>query len=119
MYFDNNSDIIDSRDVIVRIEELEELEELEEIEEDEKEELESLQALAEQGESYGGDWQYGSTLIRDSYFEEYAQDYAESCGAMNDSMSWPYTYIDWEGAANELQMDYTSIDFNGVDYWVR
>jgi len=119
MYFDNNSDVIDSRDVIAKIEELEEIEELDELDEYQKEELEALQALAEQGESYGEDWQYGVVLVRDSYFEEYAQDYAESCGAMNDSMSWPYTYIDWEGAADELRADYTSIDFDGVDYWVR
>ena len=27
--------------------------------------------------------------------------------------------IDWAQAAHELQMDYTSVDFDGVTYWIR
>jgi hypothetical protein len=59
------------------------------------------------------------TLIRDSYFKEYAQDLAEDIGAIQPDLSWPYNCIDWDQAADELQSDYTSIDIGGVTYWGR
>ena len=33
--------------------------------------------------------------------------------------NWPFNCIDWEKAAEELQQDYMSIDFDGVTYWMR
>ena len=38
--------------------------------------------------------------------EEYAQDLAESIGAIDSDASWPLSYIDWERAARDLMMDY-------------
>ncbi len=81
--------------------------------------LEALKALASEGEDYAPDWQYGETLVRDSYFVEYAQQLADDIGAGNAEYSWPTSCIDWEQAARELQMNYSSIDFDGVTYWVR
>lgn len=78
-----------------------------------------LRKLASQGECSTGDWQHGATLIRDSYFEDYARELADDIGAVPTERTWPMTCIDWEQAARELQMDYTSVDFDGVDYWVR
>lgn len=84
----------------------------------EAEELNALKALAEEG---GGspDWGHGEALIRDSYFERYAQELAEDCGMLKDTDSWPNRCIDWEKAADELKQDYFSVDFDGVDYWIR
>jgi hypothetical protein len=62
---------------------------------------------------------HGETLIRDSYFEEYAQELAEDLGYLQKNVSWPYDCINWEQAARELQQDYTSADFDGVTYWLR
>jgi len=109
----NFENVIDSRDVIARIEELEE--ETEDIEL--VEELQHLKALAEEA-SDSKDWEYGETLIRDSYFEEYAQELAEDIGAIPQDLKWPFTCIDWEEAASELQIDYISVDFGGVTYWI-
>jgi hypothetical protein len=89
------------------------------LDEDELAELESLRKLADEASSYAADWEYGETLIRDSYFETYAQELAEDIGAVSSSASWPNSYIDWERAAEALQMDYTSVDFGGVTYWIR
>jgi len=162
---DNSADILDSRDIIKRLEELEsEREDLqtaideareaydEAKEEDEKaqsdeegttmsehnldqveitmdeatesladwdnaDEYKNLKALAEQCEGYG-DWRYGETLIRDSYFTKYAQQLADDSGAIKDD-SWPCNCIDWEQAASELQSDYTSVEFDGTTYWMR
>jgi hypothetical protein len=116
----NMQNIIDSRDIIARIEELESRKaEGETLDDDEAHELEKLAELASEVEPYAPDWRYGSGLIRDSYFTEYAQELAEDLGAVNRDMSWPYTCIDWDAAADELKQDYTSVDFNGVEYWIR
>jgi uncharacterized protein (UPF0335 family) len=164
---DNLQDIIDSRDVIARIEELEGDQEalqeavtearevlddakhqcydnVEMIQEDNRlavseaqealeeaqqsledwngscdaEELKALKALAEEAES-SPDWNHGETLIRDTYFEDYARELAEDIGAISRDMDWPCNCIDWEEAADELKQDYSSVDFDGVDYWIR
>lgn len=137
----NNQDIIDSREVIERINELEaEREELAEAlsdaevgpeaqaanealqawdDSDEAEELKNLKSLADEAEGYAADWRYGEALIRDSYFEDYAQQLAEDIGAIDRHASWPGTCIDWKEAAEQLQQDYTAVDFDGETYWIR
>jgi hypothetical protein len=35
------------------------------------------------------------------------------------SNSWPYTGIDWERAARELQYDYSLVSFGDTDFWIR
>ena len=112
----NSDDLIDSRDVIERIDELEAMDEREDWEEDE---LTALRALAAEGQDYAADWKYGAALIRDSYFEDYAQQTAEDLGAISRDAAWPLNHIDWNAAAEELKIDYSSISFDGVDYWVR
>lgn len=137
MSIDNTDDLIDSRDVIARIEELETEEtdliaategddyrpsattELAEWREEYGAELAALRKLAEQAEGYAADWRHGETLIRDSYFTEYAQQLADDIGAVNADATWPNSCIDWERAASELQADYTAVDFDGVTYWIR
>ena len=113
----NSEDIIDSRDVIARIEYLESIEG--ERDEDEVQELIALKALADEASGYAADWTYGEMLIRDSYFEEYARQLAEDIGAIPSDARWPCTCIDWEQAARELRMDYTAVEFGDVTYWVR
>lgn len=123
----NSDDVIDSREVIEAIEELRAL--LADADEDGDEmadELAALEALADEGAGLA-DWQYGETLVRDSYFEDYARELADDigpsfcacCGSINRDAGWPMTYIDWTAAAEALQMDYTAIDFDGVTYWGR
>lgn len=78
-----------------------------------------LLALQDEAEGYAADWKYGEALIRDSYFKRYAMELAEDIGAIPDDAKWPCTCIDWDKAARELQMDYTSVEFAGITYWVR
>lgn len=165
----NTDDLIDSRDIIKRIEELEAVFTAEEISEangarpqpddsgepqmdattcgecgrawndalitdrtpapsarcpyesihDELAELDALRTLAEQCEGYAADWRHGETLIRDSYFQDYAEQLADDLGAIDAKAGWPNNCIDWQRAARELQMDYTAVDFDGVTYWIR
>ncbi len=85
----------------------------------EGEELAMLKALAEEGENYADDWNYGVALIRDSYFRTYAEELADDFGVVPKDVAWPMTCIDWRRAAEELKGDYTAIEFDGVTYWVR
>lgn len=156
----NTDDVIDSRDVIARIEELEEerqtlVDELDNAKETRADaedptsvladdtaeltelenavnlaedaitdwdaynadELKSLKALAEEAGS-SPDWEYGESLIRDSYFTEYAQQLLEDCGDLPRDLP-SYIEIDWEATARNLQVDYFSVDFDGETYWIR
>ena len=124
----NSQDVIDSRDVIARIEELEaEREAAQEEgkdalgiwEEDSGDELEALKALAEEGEANSPNWKHGETLIRESYFETYAREFADDIGAIDRNAHWPLCHIDWEAAAESLKMDYSDVDYDGVTYLVR
>lgn len=120
----NSEDIIDSRDVIDRIAELEATERDQEhehgefLDEDELDELNALRALRDAAQDYS-DWQYGAALVRDSYFRTYAEELADDIGAIEKNAGWPLNHIDWEAAAEALKVDYTSVDFDGVTYWVR
>ena len=111
----NYDDVIDSRAIIGRIEDLENFDDLDE---DEETELRILKTLTEEC-SYSPNWDYGEALIRDTYFKEYAMELAEELDLLKPDVSWPYGCIDWDKAAEELQVDYISVDFDGVDYWIR
>lgn len=140
----NNDDVIDSRDIIERIDELN-TDRAEWIEDggdrvigvvpgsdewlaadiawsnahpEEAAELASLEAFAEEAEQYSADWKYGATLIRDSYFRTYAIELAEQT-VPNLEAQWPHNCIDWDKAARELQYDYAGTTFDGVTYWIR
>lgn len=80
--------------------------------EENEDELNSLQSIVDDVGTEG-------TMVRDSYFEEYAMELAEDLGATKNTDSWPLNCIDWEKAAEMLQQDYTSVDYDGVDYWVQ
>ena len=77
-----------------------------------------LRALASEGESLA-DWPYGETLILESYFVTYAEQLAEEIGAIPSDAAWPCTRIDWEAAAADLRVDYTSLTFGGETYLAR
>jgi hypothetical protein len=127
---DLTDDIIDVRDIIARFEELEEellaaFNEQQELEDGEDAaEFNNLLVILEElkgnggDEQWRGDW-YPVTLIRDSYFTQYAQELAEDIGAVKADAQWPHTCIDWEHAARELQYDYTAVDIGDLTYWTR
>jgi hypothetical protein len=118
----NTADIIDSRDIIARIDELESYYNAEafadNLDEDEREELLVLKSLAEEAENVCS-WEDGETMIHDTYFREYAEQYADDIGAVGTENQWPLTHIDWEAAADDLQQDFSSVDYDGQTFWVR
>lgn len=126
--FCNTDDIIDVRDIIARVEELRE--EIEAYAEkmddwhanaDNVAELETLESLLSElcgnggDEQWEGDW-YPVTLIRDSYFENCMDEMLEDCGDLpKDLPSYLTITVDY----CTLQMDYTSVEYDGVTYWYR
>jgi hypothetical protein len=88
---------------------------------EEEEELFQLTRLQDQSEGYADDWNHGAQLISDDYFQKYAEQLADDLGYTGGGKtdSWPFTCIDWEQAAEELQQDYTQVDFDGSAYWIR
>lgn len=139
----NSDDIIDSRNVIARIEELErdlsdatqneagEWSSSHEFEgetrvidlTEEAAELAALKLLAAEGEG-SPDWHHGETLIHDDYFTEYTKELIADCYEMPkdfESGNWPWCHFtfDYEAAARDLKVDYFTVDFDGVTYWIR
>lgn len=137
----NMDDIIDSRDVIARIDELEgELRDLEDAADDaaddsaraaeilaeihawrtgeEGQELAALQALAAEASQYADDWQHGATLVSLDYWPTYAMEMVRDMGDLPKNLP-DYIVIDWEATAGNLEVDYTEVDFGGVTYLVR
>ena len=84
--------------------------------EDELEEIEK--DLAEVRDFYD-QFEGLSEGISEHHFEDYAIDLAESACGIEDSNTWPCNHIDWGSAIDELLMDYTEIEFNGVTYYCR
>lgn len=126
MKYDRTSpglDLIDSRDIEERRQELiserdsaESVEAWEDANPEDAEELKTLQDLCDECEGFA-DWKYGTALIRDSYFTEYAQDLADSLG-YKASNEWPGRHIDWEAAAEELKHDYSEVSYAGYTYYL-
>jgi hypothetical protein len=133
---DNTQDVMDSRDVIKRFEEItsevealaeeagQELDDfLKDNESDEAMEYKTLKQVCEDGEN-SPDWTHGETLISDSYFTDYIEELINDCYEMPkeiNSGGWPWRHIkiDFEAAADEAKQDYFEIDFDGIIYWIR
>ena len=110
-----DSDIIDSRDIIDRIEELESEDELTNLE---TEELNNLLVFQEECQ-YSPDWSYGETIIREDYFTDYIKELIDDCFPIPSELNsgewpWRHMYLDYEAAAEEAKQDY--IEFSGPNY---
>jgi DNA repair exonuclease SbcCD ATPase subunit len=81
-------------------------------------ELKALQAFAAEFEDYCPDWTHGVTLIRESYFTDYCEQTCKDCGYISDDFPG-WIAIDWDKTADNMRMDYTEGDFDGVTYLAR
>ena len=124
---DLTADIIDVRDIIARVEELAEDLTAYSAEAHAHPELVDEHAalcaimrdLAGNGgdEQWEGDW-YPVTLIRDSYFINYAQELCEDIGDIPKNLP-SYIEIDWDATARNIRVDYSATEIDGVTYWYR
>jgi rubrerythrin len=76
---------------------------------------ERLQALQELSEEVNLS---DAFLIHEDDFTDYTEDLCKDCGYISDDFpSW--IEIDWDATADNVRMDYTSVDFDGESYLVR
>ena len=118
------ADVTDSRDIIARIERVESDLDQARIDgndtTDLRAELKALEEFADEASEYAPDWHYGETIIHADYFTQYAQELSDELSPRDGAMAqWPFTHIDWEAAADELKMDYSEVEFEGVTYYIR
>ena len=85
----------------------------------EQAELDELYALRDEAQPLTDSWESGTTLVREDYFPAYAHFYARDIGRIEDEGEWPYDYIDWQAAADDLRTDFASLSFRGATYWLR
>lgn len=127
---DLTADVIDTRDIIARVEELESLKDDHEADPDgghwsdeDAQELRTLIDIMDDLKGYGGDEQwrgdwYPLTLIRESYFADYCQDLVIDCGGLPASIP-DYLVIDWEATSRNLKVDYSEVEIDGVTFFYR
>lgn len=113
-------DILNSQDVIDRMEELQDeinelLENSEEADPEVLEELKELEGFAKYA-SEVDDWEHEAYFIRDSNFTDYTRELAEDCYDI--PLEWPFRCIDWKQASEELKCDYSAYEFGGVTFWI-
>tara|TARA_R100000781_G_scaffold82105_1_gene50598 strand:- start:323 stop:664 length:342 start_codon:yes stop_codon:yes gene_type:complete len=107
----NSDDVIDSRDILDYIKDKDN---------DRDFELENfVRKFRAEHSDYDKaleDLEFGITFIRDNYFEEYMLDYFLQFNQVDEALVW---YIDIEAFARDQQYDYTSINFDGIEYWYQ
>ena len=101
------SDILDSRDLLKMLDK-----------EDDEERIKEIEDLIEEvGED---NFDMGVTFIRENYWVEYCEELAYDCGYLHKNDDNPlHYYIDWQGWADAVEMDYSQIDFDGDTYYWR
>ena len=63
------------------------------------------------------EFNFGTTLISDDEFRDYTEEFATDIGALGTKSDW--IFIDWDKTADDLKMDFSSVDYKGVEYLYR
>jgi hypothetical protein len=62
---------------------------------------------------------YGDYAVHEGAFTDHTEQLIEDvCGGI-DLRSWPGSCIDMERAADELKYDYSCVEWDGNEFWVR
>jgi|WetSurMetagenome_2_1015567.scaffolds.fasta_scaffold1749174_1 hypothetical protein len=81
--------------------------------ENEQEELEELRQLKS---DIGVDWGYSVDLIPEKEFNKYIQEEIEEEFDIPEILRGN---IDWQGVADDVQSDYSSVEYQGVTYYYK
>jgi hypothetical protein len=103
------SDIFDSRDLLDELKTLDK--------EDDEERIQQINDLIEEvGED---NFEMGVTFINKSHWVSYCEDMAYDCGYLDRQENPLHYYIDWQGWADAVTMDYGQAEFDGDFYYWR
>lgn len=89
----------------------------------EQEEFDQLQKILDElkgnggDEQWRGDW-YPVTLINSDYFTDYTEEMVKECYEFPREIPW-WIKIDWEETAENVKVDYTTIDIEDETYYYR
>jgi hypothetical protein len=122
MHYEFGSDILDLRDVLTnrRLLLKGNLDDVEFWDEEDQEYLAMVSELEDQlWTSLTAYIDHESTLILDSYFEEYARQVASDIHGIDEDMEWPFNRLDWAEAAEDLKQDYTEFSIGPYTYYGR
>lgn len=93
-------------------------EEIEEWENDWSEEIEEIEEINDIEDQIGSEFQYGCTLVAEQDFEDYAQELCKDYDYIaKDFPSW--IEIDWKATADNIAMDYITVEYKGTTYLGR
>ena len=93
-------------------------EEIQSWKEDWEDELEQIEEINKIEDAIGSEFDYGCTLVSEDYWEEYVEDLLKDCGYISkDLPSW--IEIDWGATANNVKVDYTEVEYQGQTYYGR
>ena len=106
-------DVITVDDLSNRLEQLDSVDEDAVLDDEDQAEFNSLTKLLAEVDNYDCE-----TLVRDSYFAQYVQELCEDCGDVPANLPY-YIVIDWAATAENMRIDYTAFEFDGVTYWGR
>lgn len=86
--------------------------------------LDDLQSIKEiddlEDEISSSEWDYGLQLIDEDDFQEYCEDLVSEIGDLpKDLPSYISNNIDWSGVSEDLQVDYSEVEFRGTNYLYR
>ena len=121
----SNENTFDARDLQDRIDELESLD-LADMSDDERaneyeNEVAELETLLELADEIGDSTlRYGETMIRESYMTDYLRELVYDIGDLpRDLPSYIESNIDWDGVCDDLMMDYSECEINGITFYFR
>lgn len=82
--------------------------------------LEEIEDFCDELENNAPDFNYGSAVIHENFFTEYARDLVIEIDALpNDLPAYIENNIDWDGVAEAIKIDYAEVTYNGESYYVR
>jgi len=67
-----------------------------------------------------GEFDSGTTLIKEYDFEEYCEEFVRDCGYLSrDTPALIENNIDWSGIADDMRIDYSEVEYQGTTYLFR
>lgn len=96
---------------------LEVVDELVDWRKNESETLEDLQKFKDAVNS--AEWKYGITFINEYHWENFVHDLVEETTDLNRLPSYITDNINWDGVAEDIAVDYTTVTFDGEEFYFR
>jgi hypothetical protein len=87
-------------------------------ESDNEDELNMLASINDEGEQASSDWTHGETLISSDYWVDYCKELCGDYGYLPKDVP-SFIAIDWDQTAENISADYTTIEIDGTDYYIR